>query len=138
VDATPAVDLVDAVSSAVEVGVMASPAMVSQEVNAVISEPADAVPDFSETMYIEDDEKQVTPSRPPPKEPTYYLLQIYVPSIVGGAISLAWRTMLFGPNFVTARMQGVWSMTLCRKVLLQPTFMKRWRNRKKKLQRRTK
>jgi hypothetical protein len=61
-------------------------------------------------MYIEDDEEQVPPLRPPP-EATYYLPQVYVPSIVGGAISLAWRTMLFGPNFVTARMQDVWSMT---------------------------
>ena len=114
VDATPAVvdRVVDAVSSAVEVGVMASPTMVSQEVDAVASEPEDAVPDYSETMYIEDDEEQVlTPPRPPQKEGAYYLPQIYVPSIVGGAISLAWRTMLFGPNFVTARMQDVWSMT---------------------------
>ena len=112
VDATPQVvdRVVDAVASVVEEGVMASPTMVSQEVDAVsetISESMDAVPDFSETMYIEDDEEQV----PPPKEATYYLPQIYVPSIVGGAISLAWRTMLFGPNFVTARMQDVWSMT---------------------------
>ena len=113
VDATPAVadQVVDAVSSAVEVGIMASPIMISQEVDAVAPEPEDAVPDFSETMYIEDDEEQVTPPRPPPTETAYYLPQIYVPSIVGGAISLAWRTMLFGPNFVTARMQDVWSMT---------------------------
>ena len=114
VDATPAVvdQVVDAVSSVVDEGVMASPpAMVSQEVDATetVSESVDAVPDFSETMYIEDDEEQVSP-RPQP-EATYYLPQIYVPSIVGGAISLAWRTMLFGPNFVTARMQDVWSMT---------------------------
>lgn len=113
VDATPAVvdQVVETVSSAVEVGVMASPAVVSQEVDAVIPEPVEAVPDFSETMYIEDDEEEVTPSRPLPKESSYYIPQIYVPSIVGGAISLAWRTMLFGPNFVTARMQDVWSMT---------------------------
>lgn len=116
VDATPAVvdRVVDAVSSVVEEGVMASPAMVSQGVDAVtetVSESVDAVPDFSETMYIEDDEDQILPPRPPPKETTHYLPQIYVPSIVGGAISLAWRTMLFGPNFVTARMQDVWSMT---------------------------
>ena len=110
VDATPAVvdRVVDAVSSVVEEGVMASPAMVSQEVDAV-TESVDAVPGFSETMYIEDEEQV----QPPPKdsEATHYLPQIYVPSIVGGAISLAWRTMLFGPNFVTARMQDVWSMT---------------------------
>jgi hypothetical protein len=115
VDATPVVvdQVVDAVSSVVEEGVMASPAMVSQEVDATetVSESVDAVPDFSETMYIEDDEEQVPPPRPQSKEPTYYLPQVYVPSIVGGAISLAWRTMLFGPNFVTARMQDVWSMT---------------------------
>lgn len=114
VDATPAVvdQVVDAVSSVVDEGVMASPAMVSQEVDATetVSESVDAVPDFGETMYIEDDEDQVPPPRPQP-EATYYLPQIYVPSIVGGAISLAWRTMLFGPNFVTARMQDVWSMT---------------------------
>ena len=115
VDATPAVvdQVVDAVSSVVDEGVMASPpAMVSQEVDATetVSESVDAVPDFSETMYIEDDEEQVPQPRPQP-EATYYLPQIYVPSIVGGAISLAWRTMLFGPNFVTARMQDVWSMT---------------------------
>jgi len=92
---------------------MASPAMVSQEVDATetVSESVDAVPDFSETMYIGDDEDQLPPPRPLPKEATHYLPQIYVPSIVGGAISLAWRTMLFGPNFVTARMQDVWSMT---------------------------
>ena len=116
VDATPAVvdRVVDAVASVVEEGVMASPTMVSQEVDAVsetISESVDAVPDFGETMYIDDDEEQVPPPRPPPKEATYYLPQIYVPSIIGGAISLAWKTMLFGPNFVTARMQDVWSMT---------------------------
>ena len=112
VDATPPVvdRVVDAVSSVVEEGVMASPAMVSQEVDATISESVDTVPDFSETMYIGDDEDQVPPLRPPPKETTHYLPQIYVPSIVGSAISLAWRTMLFGPNFVTARMQDVWSM----------------------------
>jgi hypothetical protein len=109
VDATPAVAdrVVDAVPSVVEEGVMVSPAMVSREVDAVVetaSESVDAVPDFSETMYIEDDEEQV------PKE-AHYIPQVYVPSIVGNAISLAWRTMLFGPNFVTARMQDVWSMT---------------------------
>jgi len=102
--------VVDAVSSVVEEGVMASPAMVSQEVDATISESVDTVPDFSETMYIGDDEDQVPSPRPLPKETTHYLPQIYVPSIVGSAISLAWRTMLFGPNFVTARMQDVWSM----------------------------
>jgi len=116
VDATPAVvdRVVDAVVSVVDEGVMASPTMVSQEVNAAtetVSVSVDAVPDFSETMYIEDDEEQVPPLRPPTNETTYYLPQIYVPSIIGGAISLAWRTMLFGPNFVTARMQDVWSMT---------------------------
>jgi hypothetical protein len=114
VDATPAIvdQVVDAVPSVVEEGVMVSPAMVSREVDAVVetvSESVDAVPDFSETMYIEDDEEQV-PASLPPKE-THYIPQIYVPSIVGSAISLAWRTMLFGPNFVTARMQDVWSMT---------------------------
>jgi hypothetical protein len=116
VDATPAVvdRVVDAVSSVVEEGVMASPIMISQEVDAVtetVSESVDAVPDFSETMYIGDDEEQVPPLQPSPKEATPYLPQIYVPSIIGGAISLAWRTMIFGPNFVTARMQDVWSMT---------------------------
>jgi hypothetical protein len=114
VDATPAIvdQVVDAVPSVVEEGVMVSPVTVSREVDAVVetaSESVDAVPDFSETMYIEDDEEQVPPSLPP-KE-TYYIPQVYVPSIVGSAISLAWRTMLFGPNFVTARMQDVWSMT---------------------------
>jgi len=109
VDATPAVvdRVVDAVSSVVEEGVMASPAMVDA-VTETVSESVDAVPDFGETMYIEDDEETL---RPPPIETTHYLPQIYVPSIVGSAISLAWRTMLFGPNFVTARMQDVWSMT---------------------------
>ena len=116
VDATPEVvnRVVDAVPSVVEQGVMASPAMVSREVDAaveMVSESVDAVPDFSETMYIEDDEEQVPPTLPPlPQEP-HYIPQMYVPSIVGSAISLAWRTMLFGPNFVTARMQDVWSMT---------------------------
>jgi hypothetical protein len=78
VDATPAVvgRVVDTVSSAVEVGVMASTAMVSQEVYVVISGPVDAVLDFSKTMYIKDDKEQVTPSRPLPKETTYYLPQI--------------------------------------------------------------
>lgn len=116
VDATPDVvnRVVDAVPSVVDEGVMASPAMVSREVDAVVemvSESVDAVPDFSETMYIEDDEEQVPQTLPPlPQEP-HYIPQMYVPSIVGSAISLAWRTMLFGPNFVTARMQDVWSMT---------------------------
>ena len=113
VDATPAFvsQEVDAVPSTVEEAVMASPVMVSQGIDAVVemvSESVDAVPDFSETMYVEDSEEEQSP--PPPKE-THYIPQIYVPSIVGSAISLAWKTMLFGPNFVTARMQDVWSMT---------------------------
>jgi hydroxyethylthiazole kinase-like sugar kinase family protein len=52
--------VVDTVSSAVEVGVMASTAIVSQEVYVVISGPVDTVPDFSKTMYIKDDKEQVT------------------------------------------------------------------------------
>ena len=114
VDATPAVNSqgVDAVPSAVEKSVAASPIMVSQEVDAVVemvSESVDAIPaDFSETMYIDESEAEI--SSPPPKQ-THYIPQVYVPTIVGSAISLAWKTMLFGPNFVTARMQDVWSMT---------------------------
>jgi len=113
VDATPAVKSqgVDAVPSAVEQGVMASPTMVSREIDAVVemvSESVDAIPDFSETMYI--DEGEADMSSPPPKQ-TPYIPQIYVPTIVGSAISLAWKTMVFGPNFVTARMQDVWAMT---------------------------
>ena len=114
VDATPAVNNqgVDAVPSAVEKSVAALPIMVSQEVDAVVemvSESVDAIPaDFSETMYIDESEAEI--SSPPPKQ-THYIPQIYVPTIVGSAISLAWKTMLFGPNFVTARMQDVWSMT---------------------------
>lgn len=114
VDATPAVSSqgVDAVPSAVEKSVAASPIMVSQEVDAVVemvSESVDAIPaDFSETMYIDESEAEI--SSPPPKQ-THYIPQVYVPTIVGSAISLAWKTMLFGPNFVTARMQDVWSMT---------------------------
>jgi hypothetical protein len=114
VDATPAVvnQAVDAVPEAVEVEVMVSPPMVSREVNAVVqtvSESVDAVPvpDVGETMYIEDGEEELSSS---PKQ-THYIPRIYVPSIVGSAISLAWKTMLFGPNFVTARMQDVWEMT---------------------------
>jgi hypothetical protein len=118
VDATPAVvdQEVDAVPTKVEEGVMASPQMVSREVDAVVetvSESVDAIPEFSETMYIEDDDDNLSPppsTTTPPKE-THYLPQIYVPSIFGSAISLAWKTMLFGPNFVTARMQDVWAMT---------------------------
>jgi hypothetical protein len=111
VDATPAVNNqeVDAIPSAVEAGVMASPTMISREVGAVVemvSESVDA--DFSETMYIGEGEADM--SSPPPKQ-THYIPQIYVPTIVGSAISLAWKTVLFGPNFVTARMQDVWSMT---------------------------
>ena len=114
VDATPAVNSqgVDAVPSAVEKSIGASPIMVSQEVDAVVemvSESVDAIPsDFSETMYIDESEAEI--SSPPPKQ-THYIPQVYVPTIVGSAISLAWKTMLFGPNFVTARMQDVWSMT---------------------------
>jgi len=117
VDATPAVVSrhVDAVPSVVDQGVMASPPMVSREVDAVIkvvSESVDAVPEVrvGETMYIDDDEQQRQQQQQQSQE-TYYLPQIYVPSIVGTAISLAWRTMLFGPHFVTARMQDVWAMT---------------------------
>jgi len=116
VDATPVVvnQAVDAVPSKVEVAIMASPDMVSREVDAVVemvSESVDAVPEFSETMYIEEDDDGQ--SSPPPTTTTEggYVPQIYVPSIVGSAISLAWRTMLFGPSFVTARMQDVWAMT---------------------------
>jgi hypothetical protein len=118
VDATPDVvsQAVDAVPTKVEVEVMAFPTMVSREVDAVVemvSESVDAVPEVGETMYIDDDDEhpsRAAPSTTPPKE-THYIPQIYVPSIVGSAISLAWRTMLYGPNFVTARMQDVWSMT---------------------------
>jgi hypothetical protein len=115
VDATPAVvsQAVDAVPSKVEEGVMASPDMVSRGVDAVVetvSQSVDAVPDVSETMYIGDDDDHIPSMTTPPRE-AYYLPQIYVPSIVGSAITLAWKTMLFGPNFVTARMQDVWGMT---------------------------
>ena len=116
VDATPAVNSqgVDAIPEAVEVGVMASPTMVSREVGAVVelvSESVDAIPDFSETvMYIDEAEAEISSSQAP-KQKTHYIPQIYVPTVVGSAISLAWKTVLFGPNFVTARMQDVWSMT---------------------------
>jgi hypothetical protein len=115
VDATPAVNSqeVDAVPSAVEKGVGASPIMVEREVEAVVemvSESVDAIPaDFSETMYIDENEADISP--PPPPKQTHYIPQVYVPTFVGSAISLAWKTVLFGPNFVTARMQDVWSMT---------------------------
>jgi hypothetical protein len=121
VDATPVVasQAVDAVPEKVDEGIMALPDMVSREVDAVVetvSESVDAVPEFSETMYIEEDDDRQ--SSPPPTSSTtstptegHYIRQIYVPSIVGSAISLAWRTMLFGPSFVTARMQDVWAMT---------------------------
>ena len=115
VDATPAVNSqgVDAVPSAVEKGVGASPTMVEREVEAVVemvSESVDAIPaDFSETMYIDENEADI--SSPPPPKQTHYIPQVYVPTFVGSAISLAWKTVLFGPNFVTARMQDVWSMT---------------------------
>ena len=114
VDATPAVvsRMVDAVTSTVEEGVMASPPVVSREVDAVAetdSKSVDAVPDFSETMYVEDEDEQQQQQQQ--TKEIHYIPRIYVPSVVGSAISLAWRTMLFGPNFVTARMQDVWSMT---------------------------
>ncbi|KAI9461174.1 hypothetical protein F5148DRAFT_983091 [Russula earlei] len=113
VDATPAVvsRMVDAVTLVADQGVMASPTMISREVDAMVemvSESVDAVPEIGETMYI-DEEDQRQQEQQQSKE-THFLSQIYVPSIVGSAISLAWRTMLFGPNFVTARMQDVWAM----------------------------
>jgi len=113
VDATPAVNSqgVDATPPAVDEGVMASPIMVSREVEAVaemVSESVDTIPDFSEEiMDIGEGEAEASSS---PKQ-THYVPQVYVPTIVGSAISLAWKTMLFGPNFVTARMQDVWAMT---------------------------
>jgi hypothetical protein len=65
VDATPVVvdQMVDAVTAVVEEGVMALPAMVSQEVNATeaVSVSMDAVPDFSETMYVDEDEELAPP-----------------------------------------------------------------------------
>jgi len=121
VDATPALvsQEVDAVPSWVEEGVMASPAVVSREVDAVVetvSQSVDAVPEIGETMYIGDGEDQQQQQQQQQQQrqrsgEIHYIPQIYVPSIVGSAVSLAWRTMLFGPNFVTARMQDVWAMT---------------------------
>ncbi|KAI0294948.1 hypothetical protein BC826DRAFT_1091501 [Russula brevipes] len=121
VDATPALvsQQVDAVPSRVEEGVMASPAVVSREVDAVVetvSQSVDAVPEIGETMYIGDGEDQQQQQQQQQQQrqrsgEIHYIPQIYVPSIVGSAVSLAWRTMLFGPNFVTARMQDVWAMT---------------------------
>ncbi|KAH9964245.1 hypothetical protein BC827DRAFT_61755 [Russula dissimulans] len=119
VNATPSVvdREVDAVRSVVDQGVMASPPMVSREVDAVVevvSKSVDAVPEVGETMYIDDDDEQQHQQHQQQQQQskeTYYIPQIYVPSIVGSAISLAWRTMLFGPTFVTARMQDVWAMT---------------------------
>ncbi|KAF8274011.1 hypothetical protein EI94DRAFT_1714512 [Lactarius quietus] len=111
VDATPAVNSqgVDAVPLVVEKGVEALPAMVEREVEAVVemvSESVDAIPaDFSETMYIDESEAEI--SSPPPNQTHYIPRQIYVPTFVGSAISLAWKTMVFGPNFVTARMQDL-------------------------------
>ena len=112
VDATPAVNSqgVDAVPSAVEKGVGASPMMVEREVEAVVemvSEAVDAISDC-EVMFVPSDAEISSP--PPPKQ-THYIPQIYVPTVVGSAISLAWKTVIFGPNFVTARMQDVWAMT---------------------------
>ncbi|KAH9044396.1 hypothetical protein EDB85DRAFT_2070588 [Lactarius pseudohatsudake] len=124
VDATPAVNSqgVDAVPTSVDEGIMVSPVMVSQEIEAVVktveesvdatmaSEFVDApIPGISEIMDVPDGEAEMYPPSPPKKAP--YIPQIYVPTVVGSAITLAWKTMLFGPNFVTARMQDVWAMT---------------------------
>lgn len=123
VDATPAVNSqgVDAVPTSVDEGIMVSPVMVSREIGAVVetvsesvdatmvSESVDAaIPDIGEIMHVPDGE-EMYPPLPPKKAP--YIPQIYVPTVVGSAITLAWKTMLFGPNFVTARMQDVWAMT---------------------------
>ncbi|KAI0275155.1 hypothetical protein BC834DRAFT_815519 [Gloeopeniophorella convolvens] len=121
IDATPAFvsTEVDAVPPVVEEAVMASPTMVSQEIEAVAEtaeESVDAVPEYSETMYIDESEAEAeadadAASQQQAKAQAHFIQQLYVPAIVGSAIALAWKTMVFGPNFVTARMQDVWSMT---------------------------
>ncbi|KAA1468068.1 hypothetical protein DENSPDRAFT_814085 [Dentipellis sp. KUC8613] len=98
IDATPAVlsEEVDAVPSVCEESVDAVPVLVSQEVSAVIStisKSVDAV------------------TSPEPRKSLLPMPTLYVPSVVSGAVNLAWRAMLFGPNFMTARMHDIWTMT---------------------------
>ncbi|KAI0066481.1 hypothetical protein BV25DRAFT_1796922 [Artomyces pyxidatus] len=98
VDATPVFvsEEVDASPPVSEQSVTASPIMVSQEVDAVIATASN----YANIMSPE-----------PESSKTYYIPQLYVPPIVSSAISLAWRTMMFGPNIMTARMHDIWALT---------------------------
>ncbi|KAI0041895.1 hypothetical protein FA95DRAFT_1500830 [Auriscalpium vulgare] len=102
IDATPtfADEEIDAEPSVSEESVLASPVTTSQEVDAVVS------PTMSQyASYASSETSSEKPAI------TGYLPRLHVIPLVNGAISLAWKTMVFGPNFMTARMHDIWSLT---------------------------
>ncbi|THH18560.1 hypothetical protein EW146_g2441 [Bondarzewia mesenterica] len=91
---------IDAVPNVFEKSVDARPAVVSREVSAIAS---------TATKYVH---AVVSPesSTSSTSKQTHYP-RMFVPPVVSGAVSMAWRAMVFGPNFVTARLYDVWSLT---------------------------
>lgn len=102
VEAIPAVkeQEINAVPPVFEQSVDATPSVFSQGINAIVETAAKYV---DASIYPELKTAD-TPQR------TYYP-RLYVPPVVSGAVSLAWKAMVFGPNLMTSRLHDIWSLT---------------------------
>ncbi|TFY73481.1 hypothetical protein EWM64_g10531, partial [Hericium alpestre] len=105
VDATPEMQSegINAVPQVCEMAIDATPTLVSQEVSAVVE---------TASRYVD---AVISPEPEKPSTrfhiPQLHVPKLYVPPVVTGAVNIAWKAMLFGPNFMTARMHDIWTMT---------------------------
>ncbi|KAI0314772.1 hypothetical protein OF83DRAFT_413019 [Amylostereum chailletii] len=112
VDARPTMisESVDARPVMVSEGIGASPTMISEGVDArpiMVSEGVDATHSLTVTKHVHFATPESTSESDTGR---HYIPQLYIPQAVSGAVSLAWRAMVFGPNFVTARIYDIWTL----------------------------
>ncbi|KAI0034007.1 hypothetical protein K488DRAFT_46477 [Vararia minispora EC-137] len=91
---------IDATPPVVEVEIDATPASRHVSISAV---PNDRPVAQTDEKSIE---KPASLS-PPSARPSSY----YIPPVISGTINLAWKVMLFGPNFMTARIHDIWRLS---------------------------
>ena len=91
---------IDAVPPVFEQSVDATPSVFSQGINAIVETAAKYV---DASIYPELKTADTL-------QRTYYP-RLYVPPVVSGAVSLAWKAMVFGPNLMTSRLHDIWSLT---------------------------